>query len=144
MIYWANIRSIVYYMFYVWSCWFVLSRPTTRMDTKRKYTKLIRNGFSVIKRILVRVWEYYIFEEMISERVNIVRSCQVRSCCFVSYHTSYCYLPRLAIFLDLRWVIAPLFTLELCFQRLGWETCKLFYVDYYRFYILSKLAMRID
>ena len=72
MIYWANIRSIVYYMFYVRSCWFVLSRPTTRMDTKRKYTKLIRNGFSVIKRILVRVWEYYIFEEMISEELILL------------------------------------------------------------------------
>ena len=92
MIYWANIRPIdCFIILFVVTSWFELCRPTTRMDTKRKYTKLIRNGFSEIKRILVRVWEYFEFEEMISERVDIVRSCRVRSCRLLSYYTSYLY-----------------------------------------------------
>lgn len=99
MIYWANIRSIVYFITLLGDFfWFVCVDPPPRMDTKRKYSKLIRNGFSENKTEYVRIWEYFEFEEMISERVDIVRSYRVRSCRLVSYYTSYFYRFLLAEF----------------------------------------------
>lgn len=143
MIYWANIRSIIGFIILLWDFLVVLCRPTNRMDTKRKYTKLIRNGFSEIKRNTSGFGNILNFRKwFLNELILLGRAESVVAVLWVTIHlTSTDFL---LLIYGLEVSHSPTFTLELCFQYLGWETCKIFYVDYYRFYILSKLAMRMD
>ena len=108
--------------------------------------KLIRSKFEkwiFLESKMEYVWEreYLILRKWFLNGFDIVRKCRVCSFRYVS-----CL--RLSS-IDFFWGFSglevshsPTFTLELCFQYLGWETCKLFYVDFYRFFF--KLAMLIE
>ena len=144
MIYWANIRSIVYFiiLYVIFLVCFESTHHPYGYQTQihQTNTKWIfgnktdsRPGLGILY-----IWGNDFW------RVNIVRSCQVRSCCFVSYHTSYCYLPRLAIFLDLRWVIAPLILLNYVFNTWGEKRANYFMWTIIASIFFLKFAMHID